>query len=353
MSFAAYLDSFVPGSEPDPKHFEAMWEKLEKVVKSELQRRGLYLTSPRFLGITADSWDQDAFQEFLADCYLHVFVRRVRRFRDLLESARVEHGENAEIGGAVRLSIRYFIHDLQRLKDPIGHRIYVLLRRATRKAVRSEELWILSTPSKIEARSILGFAPDADAGHSMLEDELRREVSSWGSKLLPELVEAVGKALRRVAISMEQELHDMARIPIEAFVFGHLIGGVRFAVRTQWAARWKHDGEFEPDGEGTPELIPVLRNPMGDFFDREEELALRRCIEQAIERLPVATQRERNDRDGLKRLWSVLRVQEKRPSERALAEYLDIKRTRLRRLLQILREIYEACVRQTDRGRNP
>ncbi len=174
---------------------------LRGVLRSEIKRRGLWETSPSYLGIYGvERWQGGTagdvgrsglgggpLDELLADCFAYIFVDRLRAL-----SAQLRVKDNIE--GLVFLNVRHFVHERQRDCDPLGTRIFEVLHRAVRAAVETGELAILAGEAKIRNDTMLTF----NSGNETVPPEERTarfaaRVARWCDDLLPDLITATGR----------------------------------------------------------------------------------------------------------------------------------------------------------------
>src|SRR4029078_7551664 len=100
---------------PDKGLFKDLMESLRASLKHELHLRALWYVSPRQVGVFGwETWrDAGALEELAAECYVYVFVDRLRRLEaQLLVKPNVD--------GLVALAIGQFIYERRKHYDPLG-----------------------------------------------------------------------------------------------------------------------------------------------------------------------------------------------------------------------------------------
>ncbi len=347
--FTDYVRSLSPtGDPPDAESFERLWEALRAAVRREIKRRGLWESPPSYLGVygwggwqmperSAASRRSDALDELVADCYSYIFVTRLRSLRRLA-------GVNPSIDGVVVRSIRNFLHDTQRSQDPLGFRIFKVLRAALKRLLDRGRLHILSDEPKIANETIFGSRAEAEPS---LADgvELHELVQAWNHALLPELVTARGEEEGEVVGELANRLAELPARGIEVFRFRELIDPFKADVRARWAALFEGtEGETGLE-EGEGELIQVVRllQPDTSVEDRDAFRKLAAAVEDELEQLEV----RQGTRRHLKTLWQFLctyaaeGVEDQPPSHRKLSALLGIPRDRFAGLYATLREVIE------------
>lgn len=350
-AFTEYIRSLEPGGEPPPQErFEAFWVALRNAMIRELRKRGLWMTSPRCLGIYGPpGWSSgDALEELLVDCYAFI-ISRLRGLKAQLE-------QKPDIEGLLALNIQHFLYETQKKHDPLGFRIFKILQAATREAIAEGALFVVEGDPRIRNDTVLAFAPQADAREVAEVASLREPVGEWSDDLLPDLILAFGRGLGRVRSKLKDHILDLGRLGIEAFRFGELIGPLKSEVRARWSAFWQHSEGTVAVEDDAGELVHLVRlvQPDTGFEERESFLRLLACVDENIERL------EEPDpaRAHLQRLWWYLRgcvaessqdqpassrADRTPPSRRRIASLLGIPRNRLTELLATLGRLVEAC----------
>ncbi|HRC86422.1 MAG TPA: hypothetical protein PK413_12505, partial [Thermoanaerobaculia bacterium] len=328
---------------------------------------------PRCLGVLgAFSWlDRagggrgDALDELAAEAYVFVFVDRLRSLRaQLLVKPNVE--------GLVLVALRQFLHERQRDHDPLGARVFEVLRDAVRLAVESGELNVLDGDERIRNDTVLSAltapAPIAPA------DVWFDLASKWAGVLLPDMVTARGGDLQELIGRLTQLLRTLPSQGVRAFRFRDLAEALKAEVRARWGALWDQGqvGGAEAD-EQRPARLAILRDPVSAFEERQFLRAVLGCVQERLESLEAPERTRRY----LRSLWGFLRVQvaganpqgsldrlaqsvrspreeetEGLPSHRRLADLLGIPRERIPGLLSNLGSIYLAC-HALHSGRRP
>lgn len=353
--FTHFVRSLNARGEPtDPQHFAEVWRALAKVLRREIQRRGLWESPPCYLGVLgwerfgvgdAETVGGGALEELLTACYLYVFVER-------LGSLRAQVLVKEDIEGLIVLSVRHFVHDIQRQHDPLGFRIFAMLRAALRGALHEGQLFVLGGDPQLRNNTLLGNDPHADPADAD-DSALGAVVSAWNDVLLPDLVTARGHAHKRMVATLESLLVRLPVTGIEVFRFGPLIDEMKRDVRTRWGALLETaDGETVRHEGG--DLVSLVRQMRPDLElearDRFHQLAS--CLAESVER---SEGRERA-RAHLSTLWEfvcawaaeteakTLDIGDGFPSLRRLAGLLQIPRDRLPNLFDTLKSMAEDCV---------
>ncbi len=373
--FTEFVRSLDAAGEPrDADSFMRLWRSLRGALASEVRRRGLWDSSPSFLGvygwerwaasqplgeITADApleRPRDALDELLADCYVYVFVIRLRSLRAQLRL-------KPNIDGLVFRNIRNFLHDTQKKQDPLGFRVFVILRSALAEAVRSGGLYVLRGGPKILNETVFGF--DLAARSAPVSDvELTAAVRSWNDELLPDLITARGQAERVVVARLGTLLRGLHRQGVEVFRFRDLVDSLKADVRARWAALWQEAAGETAIEDGELATVVRLIQPDTSFEERERIRKLAGRVEEALGGLRV----RRRTRGHLLDLWRFLRAfalaadesavsgehpspgvgEDRLPSYRKLSKLLGIPRDRFPDLLATVREEVERVFRATS-----
>jgi hypothetical protein len=334
--FTDYVRSLEGGGEPDPERLAAAREALRRALRGELRRRGLWNLPPDFLGVYGSkSWD-DALEELLAACFAFVFVDRLRGLRAHL---RVK----PNVDGLVHLNVRHFLHERQKEHDPLGSQVFEVLQSAVRGALAAGELHVLAGDPRVRNETVLGFRPDADPAPPARD--FRPLMARWNDDLLADLVVLRGRRQEAVVARLRERLAEVSA-GAESFRFKELIDPLKADARVRWDALFQHAaGETAVDWEeGEAARTVRLTRPDTGFEERQLFRKLVGCVLTSIERLDV----QERTRTYLTKLWQLVRVNamsgnEGRPSQRRVAEHLDIPRDRITDLYEKLGELLERC----------
>ncbi len=334
LAFTTYVRALRSDEEPSSAVFEAMWKKLRRLLAAELRRRALWNAPPSYLGVYgASGWtDPEAIEELLVDSYEAVFVDRMRSLEALLDD------EGAQIDALCVRNLRYVLHERQKRHDPLGHRLFGVLRSAVRRAVEAGMLHVLDGDPRIGTATLLGFATWAEpAGNT----DLAEPVATWLEDVLPDLVTAPPSGLKEVEEALCRRLRCLADSGVETFRFKDVLDPLRSAVLKWRDAIWQSEAD---DADGELAALSGRLRPDGyeerQFFDAVVE-----CVSAALPR----TVKTKKSGDQLERYWQFLRglVAEDRadevPSQRKIGELLGIQRTRIPEFHEILGRELERC----------
>jgi hypothetical protein len=376
--FTDHVRALASGAALDEGKFAGLWRALGAALRRELKRRGLWESSPAFLGVYGgESWQagpagttgmnaQGPLEELLAECYVYVFVDRLRSLQaQLLVKANVE--------GLVTLNLRHFLHERQKSHDPIGFQIFEVVRAAVRSAVDRGELRVLSGDESVRNDTVLGFPHELDRPGSR-GGTLASRVARWNDELLPGLVTSRGRRQEEVVEQLIARLPDLQRWGFLSFRFKDLVDPLKADVRARWAALLElEEGEPVPQREeGTGKGAVRAVAPDTGIEEHHVFRKLIDCVLKRLERLDTS----RKTREYLGVLWEFLRAQacegaaapatrldhalaakpaadeDENPSLRSLAEKLRIPRERLPGLYRTLGELVNGC-RAAISGKNP
>ena len=326
------------------EHFDALWQALRAVLVSELRKRSLWNVSPAYLGVYgADSWSRpEALEELLVECYSAAFLRRLRSLGAQLRA-------RSSIDGMIFLNVRNFLHDTQKKHDPLGFRIFTVLRAAIRALIGDEVLRILAGDDGIRNDTIVGFHagdPERRAPDGEIEDRAR----ALGDVLLPDLITAVGKAQVKLIARLAATLCDWRQEGVLAFRFRELCSALCNDARGRWASVWQQKEGLTAREDRTDDVAALVRQvqPDSGFEERQSFHQLLACVEAALDRQAAGDTGSRPE--DLRRLWLFLRNRvadakagEALPSRRKMATLLEIPRDRLGPLHASLGQLVEGC----------
>lgn len=347
----------------EASHVDNLLAALRSAVRHELRRRGLWESSPAFMGVYGRAgWEdggksQGPLEELVAECYFYIFVQRIKSLQAQLAS-------KPNVDGLVLLNVRHFLHERQRAYDPVGAHVFDVLHAAVQQAVEVGELRLIEGDSKVRNDTILAFERETVAsGSGRGRTKLASLVSRWNDELLPELVTARGRRQEEVVQRLRQRLPDLLQEGIAVFRFKDLIEPLKADVRRRWAALLEiEQGDIaEIDEEDEAKTLERVVEPELELEGRDFYRKLVSCVSRSLENFDPKT------RNYLVVLWQFLRVQaaggattkpttrlnraieegmaagDEARSLRKIAELLDIPRKRLPGLYQILGERVEAC----------
>jgi hypothetical protein len=340
----------------DPASFAEVWGKLQSILAQELRRRGLWASPPAYFGIYGwTNWDaagvsadDGPIAELTAECYSFIFV-------DRLAALRAQLAVKPNVEGLVLLNVRHFLHERQRAHDPIGSRVFEVLREAVREAVAAGELLVLAGDSGIRNDTVLGFEPRPDlVEREPAGQDLGTLVARWNDGLLPRLLTARGRQQTEVLSRLRACLRELEGAGIRSFTFRAVVDPLKNDTRARWAALMEEArGERErrpPGGQKlTDERVSTPLMPPETAVEIEDSFAhLSGQVTAAIEERSTDPRMRRY----LASLWSFLRLQASERvddtdwehlSHRKLGQLLDIPRERVPELFAALRQIVEQC----------
>ncbi len=368
--FSDFICSLRTGEEPSVQSFDAFLSKLRPALLRQVLWRGLWDRPPRYLGVVGASWaDPGAKDELLAD-FCEFMVRR-------LPGLWKRCAEESNIDYLVYINIRNFIHETQEKHDPVGSRIYKILKSTVKKAIQKENLYLLTSDSQIRSNqeidggideerdqktketisygSILGFTAQSDLRNAQAVD-LAQKVEVWRAELLPDLV--TDYQYTGVALRLEACIDGLRDQDVESFRFGDLMDCLRAQAR-EWFASAQHSSEGPSAREDTddenPRLVPIA-GPDTGIEGRDFLYKLRRCVIAGVEKLE-----ETRTRGYLLKLWLFLHSWaaesaetgetpgfdglegDKLPSAKKLGEMIGVPRNRIPGLKETLTHLVRDC----------
>ena len=349
------------GEPPSSGALERVLKGLRHDLKVEIRRRGLWDKSPRVLGMVGfERWDrwgfhsdldgegQEALDELSVDCYVYIFVTRLRSLLGQLET-------KGNVEGLVKRSVRNFVHDSQRKHDPLGFRVYKVFRRAVEQSVKERRLFILEEHRRLCNDTLLGFHPQARMQQERDEGaDLTDAVTRWNDALLPDLMTAQGSQLKSVVETFQQKLLGLETEGVGSFRCRDVMDPLKSDARQRWATVWSRgDGRSLIGDHGSP--MPLQVGVGSEGFQ-----ALSSCVGRRLSKF----QGQQRTRNHLLKLWDYLKqyaladlngegpvswdiVEEKLPSHRELAKTLNIPRDRFPELYETIRQATQRCLTQS------
>jgi hypothetical protein len=360
--------------EPDERLFEELWQALRSVLVNELKRRGLWTSPPSYLGIHEwSSWKagqhdekarhDGALDELVTECYLFVFVTRIGNLQRQL-------AVKDNIDGLVLLSIRNFLFERQKRYDPLGYRVFGLLRAAIRKAIDEGDLFVLEGDSTVRNDTILGFHPGVTAYPSPSID-WAAIARHWVDLLIPQIVTAWGRGQSKVVDDLHHLLKQLCDQDITVFGFKDLVDPLKRDVRTRWATVVGHEfGTYAQESSGALLLTSAHRQePGSDLIEKQSFMSLVAGFRRTLNgsEFSLETKQQLSTLFELLTNYAIAEIAGgdspeislgepgnstiSRPSNRKIAAALGISRSRLERLLLQLGEIINTVrSRQSAQG---
>jgi len=293
------------------------------------------------VGIDAfDRWTGEAFEELTTDCYAFILQR--------LRALKVQLKVKGNIDGLVILNVRHFLHERQKRADPFGFRIYEVVRAATRSAIETGVLIVVSGSAEIDNETRLASPRTVVP----IDDEpLDSKVRAWFDDLLPDLVLARGRRRQEATDGLGQRLTELPFPPGESLPFKILLDACKRAARVRWQAVWVQDlGDLALEGEEEPHPVPITLQAL----KAEEDNQFSALVNAADAALRTA-ELEPGERLYLLRLWDFLRTGAADPetpglpSRRKVAALLGIPRYLLPRLYRHLGTVVAECQKALGR----
>ena len=342
--FSDYLRALGRDEEPADAPFEAVWSALRKLVRAGLRKRGLLDKSPSLLGIVgARSWEPgpagaDALDELTADAYTFVFI-------DRLEAMLRQLAVRPQVEGIVRLNVGHFLHERMQQLDPLGNRLYGVLRDAIGLLVDGAVVTVEGS-SKLGRSSVVRFAAATDDVAPADPEALAKAVATWLDDLLPALVVTTGRGYAPMTHRLAAHLAELASAGIAAFRFPELLAPLRTELRYRWTGADEGGDRFEAVLPG----MTVLPTPDQAYAARRGFHELVDCVRRRIHELGA----RHRDRALLEALWRILAHAAvdpespasgaaSMPSRRQLARDLAISRDRLSTLYEMVKRFARAC----------
>jgi len=358
--FSRYLRALAKETTASPELFREAWEALKKTLRSEIRRRGLWQLSTTYLGVMGtNNWSAspDCLDELATDCYVFVFVDRLKNLLSHLAN-------QSQVEGLVVRGIQNFVHERQRENDQVGTRVFNLLRSATQQASAAGELILEPSDRPVEAGSLLCFEAQSPKENTTPASRLRELTAHWSDELLPEYFTTTGKGIRPLLLRVRALIASLEGQGVRAFYLRDLVAVLRDALRARWAERFAASMGVARDDQSAIDFLTFLAQasiPGKAYEQRQSFEALSRCVEERLRNHTA----EPEDLDAIRTLWETLRtwaeaedrgarevpsegaetIDPKRqiPSQREISQILGIPRTRLSSLYRTLGDFVNWC----------
>lgn len=331
-----YVRSLGPAGEPpDSETYEAARELLRSDLVRVMKQRGLWSAPPRYLGVPGGScWTRDHLDDLVSECYAEVFLLRLPALNNQLLV-------RDNVDGVIRRSVRNFVHDLQKDNDPLGYKVYDVLRGSLMRLHETGTLQVGDPKAeklRIRNHTVCAFVPGSPVQVSR-EIDLAERVRLWNDDLWPDLITAQGRARTRMNDQLDTHVAHLAAEGVAAFRFKDVVEPMKSDVRRRWS----------DELAALVEEMLSRGEPGGGAGFRQ----LRDCV---LEKLAKASSDEEKD---LRKLWvflwtyaagvnpSDVAAKAERsgstPAILGLAQELDIPRHRVPVHLETLGRLVRAC----------
>ena len=360
---------------PSHQSLDQVLQALRGLLHREIRRRGLRDTSPSVLGLVgyrrwwgsspslpmAERGEGDALEELAVDCYVYIFIDRLRSLMAQLKA-------KGNIDGLVQRNVRNFVHDRQKRNDPLGFRVFHIFRRAAEESIAERRLFVLDEHRRFYNDTLLGFTPDSKASDAATERiDLTPIVARWNDALLSELMTARGPRLGSVVQEFQVRLLALEGEGLRSFRCRDIIEPLKADARKRWATLWCHGAGSQLIGDEAQLPMAATSEIESDLDEREGFRTLSACIERRLE----ASGGQLRTRRHLLKLWDYLKKfamsdvddgrdgiswkleEEDLPSHRELSRTLDIPRERFPDLLATIRRATQKCLNKTVPGSYP
>jgi hypothetical protein len=331
-------------AQPSAELAEEVWGVLRAMLRAEMRRRSSWHHPPAYLGVIGHagwtSFDKgsDALDELVGQLYQFVFVRRRRSLSDQAE-------RKASVDGLVALNVRNFLLDIQKRHDPVGFRVFEVLRRVVRDEIADGRLHHVGGDPRVRNDTLVSKDPWNGDSRSIETAILAVNptplATRWASLHLEEIVTASHAAFGELRRQLGSELAAWLDDGKPGVQFAALATPLKQQIRQGWA-RLLGDS-----------LTPSAMDDRAAARSRARFADLSRCVRRGIAEL----ESRRKHRLYLERLWeflesfaaegpgfSELGVEiAELPSHRRMAKLLDIPRERIPELLDTLGEQLRAC----------
>lgn len=335
LRFAEHIASF-----PDDSAFAEFWKAFRRRLFWEIRRRGLASSSPRLLGFpTWPKWSHEAVEELAHDCYEWAICRRIRALK-----SRV--GDPPAVETLVRFNIRNFVTSRQRQFDPVGYRIFEILRSVLAAMVANGDL-LAPGPSggkKIDNKTLFGWTTDISEV-TIPRSLIEQIVGHWSGEFLLDALGRKGEGQRRLTQQLQDRIQRLRKAGISLFAFKDLADPIKKEARSRWRdLDAQRLGITAWEGNDQDALLVPVAQPE-NLLSRIAFGQLTNCLRNRARALDP----EDKDRGTLESLIQLLSVsaldpnQEAAPSQRGVAGKLGISRDRLARLYRRLQEWVRDC----------
>ena len=340
-TFSELLAELQAGAAPSAEWVEEVLAALRPLLATELRRRSLWTTAPRYLGVEAERWPE-GLSELALDAYSFIFV-------DRLSALCAQLKVRPNIDGLVLLNVRHFLHQRQLENDRLGYQVFDVVRDALAERIAGRELTVLAGSSEIRNDTLLSFVPEVDAEpapRELLADLAR----TWNDVLLPDLISAHGAGRVEVLARLRSLIAELPERGFLAFLVGDLIAPLKADLRRRWTAVLEQEGAVEEGPEGGLPLVFPFAKPEDlrrSLEARDQYEKLVNCVQKKIEIAPE----EGSLRRQLEWVWGSIRAwiddataPVSPPSVRGLAELFGLSRKRVSELYDQLRHFVRTCL---------
>ncbi len=204
---------------PSGEHTEGFNQAVRRILIGQMRRRGLYSSSPRFLGMVEwQSWETAALDELTAQARLWL-IKRIPFLKGRLQC------KEPKIESNIRLMLADFLTTLQKKFDPIGYRIYEMVRAAVDLLIRRECLIPGGGEERIRNDTLLAVSHEAALEY--VERDMSDHAAKWNDDLLVALLTADGKEKDKAVRSLADRVQQLPDQGVRAFRFKDLADAMK------------------------------------------------------------------------------------------------------------------------------
>ncbi|MEM6454347.1 MAG: hypothetical protein AAF772_04560 [Acidobacteriota bacterium] len=348
------------GDAPSDALVDQVIDALRGLLGAEMKRRSNWSSPPRFLGVVGhahwvshdDAPDGDALDELASDFFTWLLARRISLTRQL--------DDKPIIDGLVARNARFFLLEIHRQHDPIGYRLFDVLRGAVLRGVDNGQLRVVAGDAQIRNDTVLmpealAQADDAVADGQLTLRDPQPLADRWLSDHLDAMITARHAARTRLNARLSDELAAWMRSQKAPVRFGDLAAALKRDARGSWSSRLR-------DAHSAGASAAAFDDP-GGARARRRFARIARCVAISIEH---SNERVKT-RHYLIRLWHFLEAfaidtlpgdvlpdasessdDAQLPSNRQIAKLLDVPRERVPDLLARLGAQLKACQHAVD-----
>ena len=308
--------------------FEALKnDHLAKILRHELNRRGLWHAPPAWLGYDGETWD-DSFEDLLIDCYIFSICKRIRGLRSHLKTGK-------PLDPLIFQNVEWFVTDCQKRFDPIGYAVWQNVMGAVEHAIKSGKLTAtgLDKKGKICNATLLTCLAS-----TILSEKSLNKILCKNKEWLNIRLKLVWND-KRVYGKLGDVVCDLGLNEVK---FKDLVDVMKKEVRQTWQACYTAEAlentaieDFEDD---TNQIVKII-GPDTAHEDYQSWINLIKQIMRAIDELDVDPELCQRIRECFFEMVVYIIREEKAPSQNELARLLVHSTSTINKYTKKLRQI--------------
>lgn len=348
LTFTPLIKQLQANSWKPDEVFKELREAISIALRIEMKKRGLWDMPPVWLGDEYEIWNSwsnpEAFDALCIDCYIFAIIKQYKNLQAVLKTS-----DNIE--GLIFLNIRYFVSNIQKKNDSLGHAVAQHARDAVQCAIDKGIL----VPSELNYKGKVGnktllTASSSNTSITPLEKSAILKVLSQNKVWADIRLKLAGKS-QAVQEPLCEIICQLTKSDVLCFQFKTLVNAMKEEVRKarqeNFAKQMALDIEntiFEETEEDndTVSIMPVqLIEPDTTYEDYESFHELVKQVQEAINQLESQQRVRERLHQVFAEIVDYIETEGEEPFQTELVKKLDIPKATLSGDMKTLRQLVQ------------